>query len=387
MPDASTVLSYYREQTPGMLTMLEELVSRESPSVDKDAVDRVADWLETELAVLPVEVERLGQAGTGDSLRVRRPPDEGTEGRRVLLLTHMDTVCPIGTIDRRPFRLEGNRVTGPGCLDDKNGQVILLTVLQGLRDLEIKLKGTLVALINGDEEIGSSGSRGLIRSEIGQSDYVLSMEPARPDGSLLTSRKAVGRFEMVITGKAAHSGVAPEKGVSAIQELAEQVRELHALSDPARGVMVNVGVVKGGERSNVVAARAEASIDLRAPSKEAGEPVAKKILAAKPHREGIRIEVTGGISRPAFERTPAVVGLFELARGLGGKLGLDLKEASTGGGGDVSFASETGKPALDGLGAVGNSAHSDEEYVLVDSLAERAALLTLLIEHLINQER
>lgn len=385
MLDAARVLSYYRQQTTEMVTLLEELVQRESPTVNKEAVDRADDWLETELAVLPVEVERLAQSQTGDVLRVRRLADGEAQGRGVLLLTHIDTVWPLGEIGRRPFKVEENRATGPGCLDDKNGLVILLTMLRGLRDMEVQLHGPVVAVVNGDEEIGSPGSREIIREEMGRSDYVLSLEPAQSDGCLVTSRKALGRFKMTITGKAAHSGVAPEKGVSAIQELAEQVLELHALNDPGQGIMVNVGVVAGGERANVVAARATAAIDLRAPSKAAGEAVARRISERKPHREGIRIEVTGGMTRPAFERTAEVGRLFELARMLGGKLGLDLREGGTGGGGDVSFASALKKPALDGLAGVGAGGHSEEEYVLVNSLAERAALLTLLVEHLANE--
>lgn len=385
MLDAGKVLEYYRQQTPEMLILLEEMVKRESPTPDKEAVDRAMDWLETELAVLPVEVERIAQGETGDVLRVARLADMEPRGRGVLLLTHIDTVWPMGEVARRPFKVEGNRALGPGSLDDKNGQVILLAVLRGLRDLEVKLNGKVTALVNGDEEIGSGASAPLIVQEMRRNDFVLSLESSGPYGSLVTSRKAVGRFRMTITGKAAHSGVAPEKGVSAIQELAEQVLELHALNDPGQGIMVNVGVVAGGERANVVAARATAAIDLRAPSKAAGEAVARRISERKPHREGIRIEVTGGMTRPAFERTAEVGRLFELARMLGGKLGLDLREGGTGGGGDVSFASALKKPALDGLAGVGAGGHSEEEYVLVNSLAERAALLTLLVEHLANE--
>lgn len=385
MLDATRVLNYYRQQTPEMLTLLGELVRRESPSVDKDAVDRAVDWLETELAVLPVEVERLAQSKCGDVLRVTRPSDEGKTGRTVLLLTHIDSVWPLGEVERRPFKMEGDRATGPGCLDDKSGLTIMMAVLRGLRDMEVKLPGTVVALVNGDEEIGSACSGGIVKAEMGKSDFVLCLEPAGADGALVTSTRAVGRFRMSITGKTAHSGRNPEQGMSAIQELAEQVRELHAWSDAEHGITVNVGVVAGGERANVVAGRATAAIDLRAPSLEAGQGIARRIIDAKAHREGIRVEVTGGMTRPGMQRTAEVGELFELARTLGGKLGMNLTEASTGGGSDACFATELCKPTLDGLAAVGEGGHSEEEYLLVSSLAERAALLTLLVEHLTNE--
>ncbi len=385
MLDGAKLLEYYRGQTTEMLTLLEELVKRESPSLDKEAVDRAEDWLETELAVLPVDVERLAQSERGDVLRVVREADGESKGRSVVLLTHIDTVWPIGELARRPFKVDGDRVTGPGCLDDKNGQVVLMAVLRGIRDLEIPLAGRVVALVNGDEEVGSTASASVIREEIRRSDYVLCMEATRVPQSVQTTRRAVGRFVMTIRGKASHSGAAPEKGVSAISELAEQIRDLHALNNTSKGISVNVGVVKGGERANIIAAEATAEIDLRAPSMKAGEAVARKILEAKPHREGITIEVTGGFSRCAVERRPEVVKLFELAKTLGGRLGMDLKESGSGGGSDACFATELGKPVLDGLGGVGEGGHSTDEYLLASSLAESAALVTLLVEHLLNE--
>ncbi len=385
MPDATKVLKYFRLQTPQMLSLLSELVERESPSLDKTAVDRAGDLVETELAVLPVEVERLAQRDYGDFLRVRRSADAKSVGRPILLLTHMDTVWPVGTLSGRPFRVDGNIVTGPGCLDDKSGQVILLSVLRAVRDLDIELARPLRALLNSDEELGSPAARALVENEADGSDFVLCLEPAGPEGALLTSRKAVARFEMTITGRASHSGSDPEKGHSAIEELAGQIAELHALSDPSAGINVNVGVVAGGERANVVAPSATAAIDLRAPTVESGQAAAQRILSAGPHRDGIGIKVTGGFTRPAMERTEDVVKLFELAKALGGQLGLDLAETGSGGGSDASFACALGVPTLDGLGAVGGGKHAEDEHLLVSSLAERAALVTLLVEHLANR--
>lgn len=385
MPDATKVLKYFRLQTPEMLSLLSELVKRESPSLDKTAVDRASDLLETELAVLPVEVERLTQKDYGDFLRVRRAADGKPVGRPILLLTHMDTVWPVGTLSKRPFKVDGDIVTGPGCLDDKSGQVILLSVLRAVRDLDIELARPLRAILNSEEELGSPAARALIENEASESDFVLCLEPPGPGGALLTSRKAVARFKMTITGRASHSGSDPEKGRSAIDELACQVTELHALSDPSVGINVNVGVVAGGERANVIAPSATAAIDLRAPTIKSGQAIAQRILSASPHREGIHVEVTGGFTRPAMERTEGVVKLFELARTLGGQLGLDLAEVAAGGGSDASFASALGVATLDGLGAIGDGKHADDEYLLVSSLAERAALVTLLVEHLANK--
>ena len=385
MADPAAILNYFRRQTTQMVSLLEELVKRESPSTDKTAVDRAADLLVTELSVLPVDVERLAQSGWGDFVRVRRRADGQSQGKAILLLTHMDTVWPVGELARRPFKVDGNRITGPGCLDNKCGQVFLLAVLRAIRDLDITLARPLTAILNSDEEIGSRASRGLIENETSNSDFVLCLEAARPNGALVTARKAAGGFTMNITGKASHAGVAPEQGVSAIHELALQIAELHALNEPDQGITVNVGVVNGGERGNVVAAQARALIDLRAPTVEAGDKTAQRILSAKPHHEGIRIDVTGGFGRPPMERTEQVAKLFKLAGKLADSLGLNLTEAATGGGSDASFAGALGVPTLDGLGPVGAGGHSEDEHVMVDSLAERAALLTLLVSHLANE--
>lgn len=385
MIEPQAVLDCFRARLDGMTALLGELVRRESPSTDKQAVDALADFEEARLRELPLAVERLARERAGDILLARRRPDDETKGRAVLLLSHMDTVWPAGTLAQRPFRVDGDAITGPGCLDDKSGQVLVLAMLRGLGELGIRLARPVTVLFNGDEESGSVASRSAIEAEARRSDFVLCLEGSDINGELKTSRKAVGGFVMRIAGKPAHAGAHPELGVSAIEELSRQVIDLHALNAPADGVTVNVGVVGGGTRSNVVPGEAWAQIDLRARTTEKAGEISRRILSSRPHLAGARVEVSGGIARPPMERTAQVAALFELTRRLGRRLGLTLMETASGGGSDASFAAALGVPCLDGLGAVGQGAHAENEWLSLSSLAERAALLTLLVEHLANR--
>jgi glutamate carboxypeptidase len=270
------------------------------------------------------------------------------------------------------------KATGPGVNDMKSGIVIGLYALRALIETGQTPTHRLVYLLTADEEVGSPTSRALIESEARRSDYVLVLEPSR-GGPLTTWRKGVGRFDLEITGIASHSGVDPEKGVSAIEELAHQILKLHAMSDLAQGVTVNVGIVKGGNRVNVVAASAQAELDLRVMTAADGTRMEAAILGLAPALKGTTIQVRGGINRPPFEESPAGTALYQRVRRVGARLGLNLDKGGSGGGSDGNFAAALGVPTLDGLGAVGQGSHALSEHIVVDSLPQRAALLAELV--------
>ncbi|MCL4426254.1 MAG: M20 family metallopeptidase [Firmicutes bacterium] len=433
----SSPVSYFETRLPKMVDLLRELVERESPSTNKEKTDEFSNFLRQVLQKTGARVETIEQEKYGNFLRavidpgdaypaetnladdsgliegdpnhtdrlgenqasgygeptenLVRPSNRLEDGRdrdlpgkdkgQVLLLAHMDTVWEVGEIAKRPFRAEGNRAFGPGAYDMKGGIVQIVFAFQALRELGLRTRRRIVALFNTDEEIGSPGSRPFIEAEARRSDYVLVLEPSVPPaGVLKTSRKGVGRFDLRITGRAAHAGSDHEKGISAIQELAHQILRLHSLTDYSRGTTVNVGVIKGGTRSNVVAAEAEAGIDLRVVTREEGERVVKEILSLKPHAPGLTLLVAGGLNRPPMERSAGTVALFQRALALGKKLGLEVQEASSGGGSDGNFTADLGVPTLDGLGPVGDGAHAEDEYLLVDQLPKRTTLLLKLLD-------
>jgi glutamate carboxypeptidase len=299
-----------------------------------------------------------------------------------LLLCHMDTVWPAGTLAARPFRVEEGRAYGPGSYDMKAGIVIAEFALRAVRDLGLRLPRPVLLLLTADEEVGSKVSRPLIEEMAHRSQYVLVLEPSLGTGALKTARKGVGRFTVEIVGRAAHAGVEPEKGLSAVLELAHQIVYLQGLADAGQGTTINVGVVRGGTRSNVVPAYAEAEVDVRVWTMAEAGRVTEGIKNVQPHIPGIQLRVQGGLGRPPMERTTASAVLFRRAQEIGRQLGLDLGETSTGGGSDANFTAALGIPTLDGLGAIGDGGHADHEHVLIDSLPERAALLTALLVNL-----
>jgi glutamate carboxypeptidase len=360
-----------------MLEALELLVTNESPSRDKPALDALCSVIMTRFAPLGLAVERLPNASGGDHLLMKSPGH--LDEPPALVLAHYDTVWPLGTVERMPFRVEGGRAHGPGVFDMKASLVIAEFALEALTQLKLKPRRSLTLLITSDEEIGSPTSRAIIEDQARQSAYVLVLEPPLPGGKLKTARKGVGRFNLTVHGRAAHAGVEPEKGVNAVVELAHQVLALGALADPARGTTLNVGVIQGGTTPNVVPAKATASIDVRASTLAEAERITRSILKLTPVLPGARIEVSGGFTRPPMERTPEVAALYERARLLGQRLGLDLGEGATGGGSDGNFTAALGLPTLDGLGASGAGAHADHEHIVIEKLPGHAALLALLL--------
>ncbi len=381
---APNYLPYFQQHQDEMLALLSEMVRHESPTHDKAAVDRYGQFLCAAFTDAGMTVETLPQERYGDHHRLTfDPPGGATETGQITILCHLDTVWDIGELERQPLRTEGNQIFGPGIYDMKGGTLLVLYALKALAALGLQPRRRIVLLLTSEEEIGSPTSRAVIEAEARKSTYVLCLEaPMAPRGSLKTARKGVGRFTLTITGRAAHAGVDPTKGISAITELAHQTLALVALNDYAVGTTVNVGVVNGGTRANVVAAEATAEIDLRVATLAEAERVIPAILGLQPVLPGATLAVQGGLNRPPMERTAAIGALFEQAKALGATFGYELTETATGGGSDGQFAAALGIPTLDGLGLVGDGAHAIGEHILVDSVAPRGALLTALLHTL-----
>lgn len=377
MTGAQTILSWLREREDEMAALLLELVSAESPSTDgfePRALGRVAD----ELRQANYLTRRVKGHGSDDHLYAR--PQIRRGGAHQLVVGHIDTVWPLGTVRQMKPRLEGGRLYGPGAYDMKGGLVQLVFALQALRELELVPEVTPVVLVNADEELGSPDSRRWIKMLARGAERALVLEPPDGlDGRLKTGRKGVGRFRVTILGRAAHAGASPEEGRSAILELAHQVEALFALNDRERGITVNVGTIDGGLRPNMIAPEATAMVDSRAPTPAAAERVERAIRSLHPTGPGLTIQVEGGFGRPPMPRTDGNRALSRRARLLARELGLDVAEAPmVGGGSDANYTSEL-VPTLDGLGAVGDGAHALDEHVVVRAMPDRAALLALLL--------
>lgn len=366
-----------------LIETITALVSAESPTTDRDAANRCGDLISALAQAQGAEVERVPSRQCGDHLLARFG---GGADDQVLLLGHFDTVWPVGQLKRMPIREVDGRLHGPGIFDMKGGIGIGLLALRALAETG-RLEGRrLTMLLTADEERGSGTSRALIEREARRSAAVLVLEPGLPRGAVKTGRKGCGEFELRIQGVAAHAGIDPSRGASAIDELAAQIGVIAGLRDPARGVTLNVGIVEGGSRPNVVADSARAVVDVRAGTMADARRIEEAIRGLTPAIEGTTIEIAGGFNRPPFERTPAVARLYEMARGVAAELGRDLGEGSTGGGSDGNFTGALGVPTLDGLGAVGDGAHALDEHLLTADLTWRAALVAGVIERLGGSE-
>jgi glutamate carboxypeptidase len=356
------------------------LVEIESPSDVKQAVDRLGSVLAGRFSDLGGQVEIHQGEKFGNHLQINfagRSP-----GKPVLLLGHMDTVYPIGTIAKMPCRVDKGRVWGPGSLDMKSGIALILHALEALHLwYGDKLPRPVTVLLVSDEEVGSDSSQSITEALAAKSAEVLVFEPSFGlRGAVKTARKGVGEYLVKVTGVASHSGLDFEKGQSAIIELSRQIAKISRLTDFERGITVNVGTVQGGTRVNVVPAEARASVDLRvARLKDAGV-MHRKILSLSPLNRKCRLEITGGLNRPPMERTEGVAMLYRKAAAIAKELGWKLREASVGGASDGNFTAGLGIPTLDGLGGVGEGAHAVRESVLISELPRRAALLTRLLE-------
>lgn len=369
------VLAYLKDSRDQMVSLLRTLTDLDSPSTSKEHLDKFAEVLAAVWREVGAGVQVLPQQANGNHIRV----EVGDGSEQVLLLGHYDTVWDVGEASRRPLRVENGKAYGPGAYDMKGGIVETVFAVKALKALGLNPRVRMVVLHNSDEEIGSPSSRSLIEEEARRSKAVLVLEPSARGGALKTWRKGVGMFQVHIQGRAAHAGADFEKGASAAQEAAHQIIYLHHLTDLEEGTTVNVGIVAAGTRSNVVAERAELKVDLRVKTAMAAERVIPKILGLKPVDPRVSVSVEGGLNRPPMERNAKNLALFQLAKTVGQAMGIDLAESGTGGGSDGNFTSALGIPTLDGLGPVGDDAHSPGEYLIVDSLPERAAVLAGLL--------
>jgi glutamate carboxypeptidase len=374
-----SLLRELRQRERGMVRLLGQFVRCESPSHQKAAVDRLGKMVASEWR-RGAKVRLLRDTTRGDSLRAEIWLGDGRPKGQIMVLGHLDTVYPLGTLATMPFRAKGGRAFGPGIFDMKAGLVLALGAVDGLRALRLRPKKRLVFFWNSDEEIGSYSSRALIEREARQSDAVLVLEPAAgPQGRLKTGRKGIGTAEIFVTGRSAHAGLDPGAGINAVLELALQIARLKDLNNSHRGIAVQATVVAGGTVSNVVPHHARAELDIRFTHLADATKIERQLRALRPILPGARVEVRGGINRPPLERTPAVVALFRQAQELMRELGRALDETSVGGGSDGNFTAALGVPTLDGLGAIGNGAHSAGEHVIIGSLPERASLLAGLL--------
>jgi glutamate carboxypeptidase len=376
----SEALRVLRGRERAMVRLLGEFVRCESFSYDKKAVDAFGARVAREWKRRGAAVRVLKNKERGNNLRLEvRGTSAGARGQ-ILVIGHLDTVYPIGTIAKTPFRISGGRAYGPGTFDMKGGIVLALFAVDALRALRVPLHKNLVFLWTSDEEIGSEAARATIEAEARKSDAVLVLEPSfGPEGKLKTQRKGVGGVDLTVTGKSAHAGIDPDKGVNAVHELALQIARLMKLNDRARGITVQTTVVEGGTVSNVVPETARAEVDIRFTRLADGAKIERKIHSLKPVLAGARLAIAGGVNRPPLERTLAIARLFAKAQALSREMGIELGEAATGGGSDGNFTAAIGVPTLDGLGCVGDGAHSPHEHVVIRALPERAALIAGLL--------
>lgn len=377
-PLASQLVSYLREQLPKMIELLTQLVVLESPSTVPDAQKPLLQLLARELDSLGYRVHPLPGRDTGGHLYAR-PSRRARHRPLQLLLGHCDTVWPLGTLRAMPLEMDEHVMRGPGVYDMKAGLVQMLFALRALYHLWWDPPVTPLVFINSDEEIGSPESTRYVRRLARVVERAFVLEPSfGVEGRLKTARKGVGRFTIVITGRAAHSGLNPEEGASAILELSYVIQQLFALSDPARGITVNVGMVSGGVGLNVVAPESRAVVEVRALTHEDARWIEERIRALRPVTPGVTLTVEGTMTRPPLEPTPRNQALWHLAKDLAGELGFALAEGVAGGASDGNTASLF-TATLDGLGAVGGGAHARHEFILLDKLVERSALLALLL--------
>lgn len=367
-----------------MLDLLEKLVNIDSGSNFKEGVDRIGSVLKKEYELIGFECETIEEKKVGNHLIMQH---ETIDTPKILIIAHMDTVFKEGTANERPFHIEKGRAYGPGVADMKGSQVTLLYTMKYLRENYPEALKEVIILLNSDEEIGSPTSRKIIEKLSENVEYALVMEPARKDGSLVTSRRGGGTYKLKIKGKAAHSGVAPQDGHSAIEEMGHKIVRLSKLTNHEKGISINVGKVKGGEATNVIPDSATLLVDVRISNVEQSESVEKKIreICSRPDVKGTVIELSGGIRRPPMELDKENEELLNIIQNVGDELDIDVSHTHTGGGSDASFPSHLGVATVDGLGPVGGGMHSDKEYLEIDSIVERTALLSETIHNLTSK--
>ena len=375
---ASQVLEYACEQEDLLINLLHDLVLAESPSSDPAVHEQARHVFTSALIELGYHVAETGPA-EGPRHVYARPATRRKGSTMQLIIGHYDTVWPVGTVIDRPFAVDGNIIRGPGVFDMKGGLVQLILAIRTMNELGLEPEVLPVIFVNADEEIGSRTSTRNIRRLARHSNRALVLEPALGDeGSLKTERKGIGRFTITAHGKAAHAGLDPGAGASAILELSHVIQKLFAMNDVDRGVTINVGTVDGGVQPNVIAPHSSAVVDVRVPTIADGDRVEKLIHAIEPETPGVRLRIEGAIGRPSMESTPRNEALWNQAKALAADLNIELTRARVGGGSDGNTTSQY-TATLDGLGAVGHGAHADHEFLYIDKTLERVALLTMLL--------
>ena len=376
--DVNRIKDYLELNHNYMVEFLESLVTIETPSHSSSSQKKIFNHIQKELELMNYFCIQAKGKNTGGYLYAR-PKNRNKELPIQLLVGHSDTVWPKDTLKNMPFHSVDGKLKGPGIYDMKVGLTQIIFALKAIKELKFDLKITPVILINSDEEIGSHESTHVIRLLSKVSDRAFILEPPLGlDGKLKTARKGVGRFEIIVKGKAAHAGLDPSKGTNAIVELSYQIQQLYAMNDANKGITVNVGMIEGGISANVVAPESKAVVDVRVLSVKDGEEITKKIQNLSPQSEDVTLIIQGGIGRPPMESTSRNQDLWQVAKNVGRKLGISLKQATAGGGSDGNTTSQF-TATLDGLGTPGDGAHANHEFIFVNKLLERTALLILLV--------
>jgi len=377
-------LAFARSKQSGIIALIRELVECESPSDHSPSVNRFVDLLASKLEGMGrLRTYPGGKFGRHLRCEFQLPGPRRREPGGILALAHSDTVWTLGTLAQMPFRQKNGRLWGPGVLDMKSGIAFFLYAMHALRELDIPVARRVLLQVNADEEVGSESSRPLTEEAARSSAAVLVLEPGTGlEGKLKTARKGVGDYTVSVKGRASHAGVDFQSGVSAIVELARQIERIAGFTDIGRGLTVNPGVISGGTRTNVVAAEARVEVDIRVARLKDAPALDKKFRSLRLVDKRCSIQVEGGLNRPPMERTPAIGRMFSTARGLAKQLGVELEESATGGGSDGNFTAALGIPTLDGLGAVGEGAHALNESILINRIADRTALLAMLVSSL-----
>lgn len=374
-------MEYLKNNLDSMLNFIEKLVNIDSGSGHKSGIDKIGHILIEEYKEMGFSIEIKENKQNGNNIIVKHKDAEKPE---ILLIAHMDTVFPVGTALERPFTIKNGLAFGPGVADMKASQVTLLYAIKYLYEKNNNAFKNVIIILNGDEEIGSPTSRKLIEDISKRVNYALVMEPARKDGSIVSSRRGGGRYILNVHGKSAHSGVAPEEGRSAIEELAHKTIKLNHLSDHENGISVSVGIIEGGDAVNMIPNSATGYVDVRVQNEEQSLEVSREIVSicSIPDVEGTTINLEGGITRPPMELDEKNQKLLTLIKEVGNSFGLTVTDTHTGGGSDASFPSHMGVATVDGVGPIGGKLHNEGEYLEIDSLAERCFLLAKTIEKL-----
>ena len=376
---------HFRTRQESVITLIRHLVERETTSREAARLDEIARFTAELLQPLASTIELIASPAYGSHLRARfnfRPESSAAAAdQQLLVIGHLDTVWPVGTLARLPFRVtDEGTAHGPGIFDMKSGVAVVIEALRTIAELKLTTRREVTLLLTCDEEIGSQTSRHLIEEEARKSAAALVLEPPIPGGVVKTARKGVGGFTIRAAGRAAHAGLDPRNGVNAIVELAHQTLRLNALNDYSSGTTINVGVVSGGTTSNVIPAEAMAKVDMRFWTMAEGERVEDYVKSLQPVIDGAQLTITGGINRPPMIRSEGNAALYEHARQLAAEIGFELHEGSVGGGSDGNFTAALGVPTLDGLGVDGAGAHAEHEHIILADIPRRAALITRLLQ-------